>query len=340
MEAAARLIEKRNEESERGIFVVVYVHGWQNNADPNQTKGDLIKFQEGMLHTARELHEEGGKSSPDRVVGVYIGWRGATSRVPVSKHLTFWDRLQTAERIASNNMRETLFRILIAAKQKPDSKCYIVGHSMGGMIVGKALSPSMITLMLANGDQGTQLAADMILLLNPALEGLAAWQMIDFLKRSNARLELRSLSGETSEAPGPAIVSITSEADNATGAQYTMGKILGTWKASFRSNHKDPRPSDRYLATHAEGHIDYLISHRAWVEDGKVVLERVSGAFNDTPYWIIQVSSEISKDHGDTNNPMLSELLTQISQMNRLYETGVQTWMLTGPSMQDADSVK
>jgi hypothetical protein len=228
-------------------------------------------------------------------------------------------------------MREAIFRVMETTRTRVESKCFVVGHSMGGLIVGKTLWPSLTTMLLSNGRDGVPMPADFVLLLNPALDSLSSWELIDFLKRSNARLELRSTHGEIMEGRGPIIVSITSETDSATGTAYPFGRTLSSLFTAFRSDHEGPQPSQRYLATHAEGHVDYIVSHRAWVEDGEVVLERVAGAYNDTPFWIIQVTSDISRDHGDTRNPMLAKLIDQISELNRVYETDVQVWMRVGP---------
>ena len=91
---------------------------------------------------------------------------------------------------------------------------------MGGLIVGRTLAPSLEILLLTNGRDGVQLPADLILLQNPALDALASWQFIDFLKRSNAYVELRSSDGESFESPRPIIVSITSEVDSVTATSY------------------------------------------------------------------------------------------------------------------------
>lgn len=182
LESTVELIARRNVESERGVFVIPFVHGWKNNADPRQKSGDLVRFRELLATSASEL-AAADNERPDRVIGVYLGWRGATSRVPIQKHLTFWDRRITAERVVSLNMRETLFRIMEATRTRPESKCFVVGHSMGGLIVGKTLAPSLTTMLLTNGRQGVRTPSDLVLLLNPALDALASSQFIDFLKR-------------------------------------------------------------------------------------------------------------------------------------------------------------
>lgn len=334
LEDTIALIERRSAESERGILVIPFVHGWKNNADPAQTDGNLPKFRDELSRVAT-VQAAAGEDKPEHVVGVYFGWRGATSRLWLQEQLTFWDRRRTAERLASLNMREAMFRIMRATDENERSKCFIAGHSMGGLIVGKTLAPSLTTMLLADGDDGVRMPADLVVLLNPALEALASWQFIDFLKRSGARAELRLPDGTRVPAPGPFMVSITSEADAATGRSYPLGRTLSTltdeFRTDFRTDDDPPRPSQRYLATHAEGHVDYLVSHRAWVdEDGEVVLERVPGAWNDTPFWVVRVTRDISADHNDTKNPRMGALVDRISQLNRVYEAGVQTWMLTG----------
>lgn len=330
LEDTLDLIERRSAEAERGVLVTPYVHGWQSNADPGQVRGDLFSFRQQLAETSVRL-ASGDSALPDRIIGVYLGWRGATIRLPFFRELTFWDRRAAAERMVSLNMREALFRIMEASRSTPDSKCLVSAHSMGALIVSKTLSPSLTTLLLTNGRGGVSAPADLVVLYNPATDALASWQFINFLKRSNARVELRSDSGEVTEANGPIIVSITSEADRATGLAYPIGRSMESLLMAFRLDHGDDEPSQRYLATHAEGHADYLVSHRAWVEDGEVILERVPGAYNDTPFWVIQVTSDISQNHGDTSNEKLNALLGQLLELNRLYETDVQTWMVTAP---------
>ena len=328
LEDTIDLIERRNAEAERGVLVVIYAHGWKHNADPDRSEGDLAQFRADLIKIANDQHGIGDQG-PDQIIGVYIGWRGDTSSIPVHRDLTFWDRKRTAERMVSINMREALFRVMETTKKRPESKCYIAGHSMGGLIIGKTIAPSITTLLLSNGEQGIRLPADLILLQNPALDGLSSWEFIDFLKRSGAHVKLKALDGTMRDAPGPIIASITSEADTATGALYTAGQAVGALSTKFRHDYPNSMPSQKYLATHAEGHIEYLISHRAWLEDGKVKLERIPNAYNDTPYWVIQTTADIIKDHIDIRNPKLDELLNQISELNELYSTEVQTWMFT-----------
>ena len=75
------------------------------------------------------------------------------------------------------------------------------------------------------------------------------------------------------------------------------------------------------------GHIDHLTSQRAWIEDGEVVLEGVPDAYNDTLFWVIQVSKEISSGHSDLDNDRFFELIKKLLDINRLYDAKAQTWL-------------
>ena len=326
LDDAVRLIEQKNASSERGIIVVTYTHGWQNNADPDREENDLARVRAGMVHLSKERAAEGGPA-PDHVVGVYLGWRGATSRVPIWSSATCWTRKAAAERVAAYQMRETLVRITAAAKSRPDSKVLLSGHSMGGMILARTLAPTLSTLLLTAGPEGVFAPSDMVVLQNPALDGLAAYQFIDYLKRTGAAVELRHSDGSRERAPGPVIVSITSEADWVTRVAYPAGQIYDNLYRSFRDDVAEDVPGQGRLANRAHGHLDALISHRAELVDGRVVVQAIPDAYNDTPFWIVQTSAEICRDHGDIYNEHFVELMEQVTKMNGLYDVERETWI-------------
>lgn len=327
LEDTIELIHRTNRDADDGTLVIVYVHGWKNNADPTDAEGALARFRETVRSNAARNPAD-RPFAADRIIGVFLGWRGDTSDIPLQEQLTFWDRRRAGERVASVHMQETLLRIMRATKNHAGSKCFVAGHSMGGMIVGKTMSPILTTLLLSTYGEGTQLPVDLVLLQNPALDALASWQTIDLLKRFDARIELRTSNGRAEAARGPLIASITSEADTATGRSYPFGRTLASLGTSFRRDHEPGTPSQRHLAIHALGHVDHLTSHRAFLRDGEVVIERIPGAFNDTPFWVIQVSKEISKDHSDFSNPFYGRLIEQLIELNQVYRTDVETWMI------------
>lgn len=326
LESALDVIRERNRTSGRGIAVFTYTHGWMNNADPDREDNDLARFRTGLRELGERLRKA-GEDAPDHIVGVYLGWRGATDRVPLWHELSFWNRKDAAERVASYQMWETLFRVTAAAKERSDTKVLLAGHSMGGMILGKTLAPSLTTLLMTAGHNGIRSLADMVLLENPAMDGLSAFELIDYLKRTGARVELRKRDGTVVPAPGPVIASITSEADWVTRVAYRAGQVIDNMPRAFRDDLGEGVPSQGELANSAHGHMDFLISHRAWVEDGEVKLERVENAFNDTPFWIVQVTEEISANHGDIRNERFRSLIELLLEKNEVYGAGVQTWI-------------
>ncbi|MEM1013023.1 MAG: hypothetical protein AAGI46_12480 [Planctomycetota bacterium] len=329
VEAAVELIQERNQASERGIVLVTFTHGWMNDADPDRKAGDLQRFRDSMQRLAVEL-KMSGAPAPDHVVGVYIGWRGATTRFPLVKSLTFWSRKAAAERVASPQMRETLFRLTDATKMRPDSKVFLSGHSMGGMILAKAIAPVIATKVMSSRGDGVPVPVDLVLLQNPALDGLAVYQLLEFMKRNQIKVELRHEDGSVRRSVGPLIVSITSEADTATRVAYPFGQIVNNLLLPFQDSLGEGLPPQSQLANRAHGHIDFLVSHRAKAEDGKLILTGRPDAFNDTPFWIIRTDNRISADHGDIYNPRFLRLVSSIAELNDIYDTQLSTWIVRG----------
>jgi len=322
------LIKRRSEESKRGILLLTYIHGWKSNADPEDENSDLVKFRKTAQDLAKNLRVT-DDSLPDHVISVYLGWRGITTKVPGLNSMTFWGRKRVAQRIASYQMRESLLLMSKATKVRPDSKVHMSGHSMGGMILARTLAPTLTTALMLSGTKGHQYMADLAILKNPALDGLSTYQFIDFLKRNGVEGELRSKNGVIRPALGPAIVSITSKADWVTRLAYPAGQILGNviTATDFRSDLGLGVPSQQKLSDSTLGHVDQLVSHQAWIEDGKLMLERVPDAYNDTPFWVIQVTEDISSSHSDVNNPRFNQLIKRLIGLNRLYDTQAQTWL-------------
>jgi hypothetical protein len=63
-------------------LVITYVHGWQNNVE----SGDVEKFESllARLNWAPAIRNVGF-----HVIGVYLGWRGKLTPVPVLKEISF-----------------------------------------------------------------------------------------------------------------------------------------------------------------------------------------------------------------------------------------------------------
>ena len=329
LEDTLDLIKQQSGAASNGVLVVVYIHGWKHNADWSREKGNLRVFAEQIRQTAEGMSSI-GRPSCERVIGVYIAWRGDSMRWPL-RQLSFWGRRAAAERLASINMRESLFRLIHAVKTRPQSKVVLYGHSMGGMVLGKTMAPSLTTLLMLNQGAGTRLPVDLVVLANPAIDALTVSDFVRFLKRHKAELQMEAPDGTRHPASGPLIVSVTSEADSATGSAFPFGMTLTAPFKAYRPHLDKTYPSQRYLATHTDGHVDALVSHTAEVRDGRVVLSEVPGRFNDTPCWVIRVSREVCANHGDIGNPHLNQLLADLTRMREVYDrTLVPVMVLRG----------
>jgi len=137
-----------------GINVVVFVHGWKNNAgDSNNVAG----FQ-AFLRQIHNSYADDQQRAP--LMGIYIGWRGASVRV--AKNFSYWSRTNAALRVAGPHMEEALYRIIHAVKssqtgltrsasipepkdsqsvdQTQTSNLILIGHSFGARVVEKAMT--------------------------------------------------------------------------------------------------------------------------------------------------------------------------------------------------------
>ena len=81
----------------RAIILVAFVHGWQNNADPDRQNNT----QEFKAMLANLAEEERAKHQQDarKIVGVYIGWPGLSADVQPFQDASFYSRKNTGDRV-------------------------------------------------------------------------------------------------------------------------------------------------------------------------------------------------------------------------------------------------
>jgi hypothetical protein len=174
-----------------GILLLVYVHGWQNNAKDGN--GNLEEFRKLLQQTAAKETNRG-------VLGVYVSWRGESWRVPGIKHaVTYWGRKRVAHDFGHGNLVETLARLknlewLVARgggmRSTPDQQVFercrmvCVGHSFGAAALYSAVAqpieagfqvPYWEKRRYGTGqttmEQVTGMG-DLVILINPAFEAL------------------------------------------------------------------------------------------------------------------------------------------------------------------------
>jgi hypothetical protein len=137
------LIEQAKADNDGAAVVVLYVHGWRNNANaatpPNRK--DLEKFKTALdrIATMASRVRTDGKLPP--LVGIFIGWRGLTATVEPFKTLTIWSRRGAAGRIGRRDAFGTMDAIIRAAKPSAADRTRLLlfGHSFGARVLENAV---------------------------------------------------------------------------------------------------------------------------------------------------------------------------------------------------------
>lgn len=255
----ARLIDKTRTDTEKPIFLVTYIHGWHHNAKDrpldSKNPGDVQTFRCLLSELAVSKSLEGFQ-----VHGVYIGWRGRVIEGPLD-YLSFLNRKGAALRAAGTPVTETIFELIRQARKHPGSKCIVIGHSFGALLLEKAMAQA-ITGSFLSRERRTEAPADLILLVNSAAESIYAKEMTDMF----ARVQY----GDAHDRNRPLMVSITSKGDTATGGWFPIGTFLPNlfahrryhWGGKYGPS-SDDTDQNVYLTT-TPGHNKLLFTH--WVD--------------------------------------------------------------------------
>jgi len=249
------------------VKLFVYVHGWQHNAagDDDDVKNfrDFLRSAASRKSStanagssacttpiqATEAKEAtfGSAAKADgnvRMVGLFVGWRGRSVEGSPFKYSSFWDRKNTAERVAQGSVRELFGRLAAvvdanrpaaAGLDKPPSRLrvYVIGHSFGASVVFRAISQTLVDSFAAGLDDPTPNAAasisrslDMVVLVNPAIE---AARFDPVFRAASKRAALCPQPAGCTQPPyqAPVLAIFTSEGDWATKYAFPVGTTLG-----------------------------------------------------------------------------------------------------------------
>jgi hypothetical protein len=333
-----RLNDLRVQYKDRGLLLIVFVHGWHHNADAND--GNVRNFRKYLRDT--ELLE--GKDGR-RVVGLYVGWRGESVTFPGLDMLTFWDRKNTAERVAQGSVREFFSKLDSfhdVAQDHGDTKgvrMMTIGHSFGGLVTFEALSSEFLRDAArykpheAEGKERPRHLArfgDLVIIVNPAFEG------VRYEPVKTAGLRLPPL--EKNQLP-LAIVA-TSTADWATGKAFPAARFFnGLFESSPGEESKASRRTvghnDRYtthrlfLCTRDDAdcwnacaesdevaHMASItrdgIQEKEYLCDGLRLTTTPEWAPLGNPYWVVETTGDLIGDHNDIFNPNFVSFIRQM----------------------------
>ena len=244
------------------VRVFVFVHGWKHNAAFDDD--NVVNFRDFLNEAAQ--YEDVAQSG-NRVIGIYVGWRGKSLDVAEPWiSATFWDRKTVAQHVAVGSVRELTAQLRAfqrrangtqaGAQQRrvlPNEqpvRIFMIGHSFGGLALYAAISQSLVNGFVSGEDidranAPVERLGDMIVLINPAFEA-TRYQPLDRVARNRNYDVYQS----------PVFVAVTSDADAATGKLFPLGRTLNTIFETELT--KEERDANR----NTPGHIDAYMTHR------------------------------------------------------------------------------
>ena len=276
----ALFAQLRAESAAQDLCLVVFVHGWENNA--SYDNGNMQEFRRLLerLTLTESQHPPGAWHKPRKVVGIYAGWRGLSLDAGDLSVITFWDRKAAAQRVALGSVRELLGRAralrdtldrttqsgrLLPAGVPPaaddplrSTRLLTIGHSFGGLIVYTALA-QYFTDRAAATDTAFALGAtdeadktiasygDLVVIVNPAVEAIT-WEPVRQLVENRK-------PPDYARAQKPVFVEVTSTADDATGIAFPLGRSLNTVTENFTD------AEEKRMASLTLGHYEPFLTH-------------------------------------------------------------------------------
>lgn len=333
-------------------LVIVYIHGWQNNADEPPDCEDVCSFRDTLLPSLADAQARSGH--PLRVLGIYLGWRGLTfTKEPFKHGITYWHRRTIARRDGEDGMYDAISAIEQAVR--PYRSHYVLvlaGHSFGSRVLENAVDTAhhgREGLMLqyrearksllatkAGGKLRTltseqkeyllnpQLPADLILYINAATSSRVTRRTLKDIR------ELCKQGSDPLCEADPLYVAVTSRADWATGTLMPIANFLGPDISAdrywLRSAANSPSLHTHEVHSSCNSTNDLLcfnvLSHQPPSQEGIAAIPgrgQVAGKQNH-PFWIFNVGGEVMDSHVDVWNPTVTDLVTSIITRHPKFE--------------------
>lgn len=278
------------EDDEQDVILIVFVHGWQHDArsDDDNLSAFRVLLSETVDHEKKQA-SPGARPRP--VLGLFVGWRGLSDfgLGSVVADATFWGRQAAGQRVATGSVRELFGRLRHYRNHRRNRGgsplLVIVGHSFGGMIVFSALAQSLIEAASAPVGRLTPGFADLVLLVNPAIEGARYIPIYDLV--ASAAFQART----TRQLP----VFICAQANN----DAPVGLVFPLGNAGRAIDEATIGDLEKECVTHALGFVPSFRTHTLAgpTGDEPFVLEP-PGTAQANPFWVMGAAKEVIDGHG------------------------------------------
>jgi hypothetical protein len=328
---------QRKEQPDTKFLIVTYAHGWKHNAgfgfdgqeDPNVQAFRNLLERLALLEQAQAKADEdktpGKVRKARKVVGVYLGWRGASWTLPFIENSTFWTRKNAGERVGDRSAKQLLMELseyrnflndggrfdskgkLVAGADRDrlagpeDTQLILIGHSFGGMLMYHALhtglmeralkiepDPDMSGNHLSYRYDMAKSFGDFVLLVNPAFEG-ATYEPLAVVAQSRCY----------SPSQRPVMAIVTSKGDWATKYAFPAGRL-------YTMGQSAKLPGERETVMNTVGHLDRYITHDL-VYDKKGPVPEEPKPLLPATMQNAQKAVEGEGDSGGLRRPMLEE---------------------------------
>ena len=304
MQAVAQRLDAMRDARQDAI-VLVFAHGWKHDARTDDD--NLSSFRIVLAQTAafERDHAAQAGAAARPVLGVFVGWRGLTAFGPTDliADATFLGRQEAGHRVSTGSARELFGRLRhyrnarIARRGAP--LLIVSGHSFGGMIVYSALAQSLIEAASDQDPVMDSRFADLVLLINPAIEGARYLPIYD--------LVYQSAFVQASTPQLPLFVCVQADNDRAVGWAFPLGNAAnGVEEAAIGD-------LEQRCITHGLGFIDEFRTHRldAASPDAAAVLDP-PGLKQPSPFWVVRANPGVIDGHSGIWQPSFKEFLASV----------------------------
>jgi hypothetical protein len=326
------LMQYRAAEDRNTRYIGIFI-AWRGQAIP----GDLLVSYWNRRDAAGRL---GSPSLSEAVFRLMFATKGTTTQPEISNNC------ESASAEASKAQFIIIghsfgARILEGAVAEPFLAMLLERQSQTLNCIADAKKQG---ITLPEGQGSFRSPADMIVLLNSANDAFKTKAMIEAMKRMNLKVTRPNAPINPKETPpdndaemdayGPLILSITSKGDWATARVMPVLQAVSSIDEEFRSYDPDwkelgqeSQRSQRYYYLRNEGHIKEFLTHdvvpanagdcaeHRWPyfhgEGGCYRVEPIH-QWNDTPFWVMSVSTSIIPNHQDVFKPVLIDLLESV----------------------------
>ncbi len=330
-------IDKARADSEK-IVVLVYIHGWKNDANETYS-ADVGKFQNEVDRLSLILKQPGGGRQPP-MVGIYLAWRGLTLSVEPFKTISYWPRRAAAHHVGQTGIDAAVGAIVErVGRERARTTLIFVGHSFGARVLENAADAAVSKpgrkpgfmwehLQTLRSRQSAMKSmplkdraihsappvppADMIIYVNAASASTVTRRTIK---------EWDRLCKEGSDSPvcsaHPFWLSFTSTGDFATGFIMPVANAVFPALTSdglhLISAANTPSLHTHRVLEHKAGEADCPESQKPTDYDcppgvnadacfGGIRDTRINPAAPMPNFWIMNVNRHVVKDHGDIWN--------------------------------------